>query len=151
MVRIQGDPPQRGFMVISFVLVLSIVMLGTLRSLATFASEQAFWEREIEGRKHADEIALDCAYMLARSLAVQATIGAFEDRTVPVMDGQCSVSGIAEHDVSEMVPADASSTVESRIVGTNSSCMIRAEYGSYRSKINVEMQSRRGAMDFIKI
>lgn len=142
---------RRGFMVISFVLVLSVVMLGTLRSLAALASEQTALEFEIAGRQHADAIALDCAYMLARVLAVQATIRDFEDKAVPVMDGSCTVSELREQGVSQDISEVGMPISEMRVVGTDSVFTIRAEYGSFHSKINPEIQTKRGAVDFIKI
>ena len=153
---------ERGFMVISFVIVLSIVMLGMLRSLAAFASEQVALEAEIAGRQHADEVALDCVYMLARVLAVQATIGEFEGKTVPIMDGTCSVSDVGEIPVL--------SNDGSRISGTESAFDVHAKFGGdgsgvgvgngvgvgvgsrvYHSRMRAIMRERNGQVDFIKI
>lgn len=67
----------QGFMLISFVIVLSLLMLGTLRSMAELGARQMAIDREMGIRRLADSLAFDCAYIWAR-IFQKHQIGGFE-------------------------------------------------------------------------
>ncbi len=87
---------KRGFMVISFVIALSLAMFGTLRSLAIMSAEQAALKYEMEGRSRADEIALDCIYLYSRILMVHGSMDRMRSARIPVTDGFCAIEGLDE-------------------------------------------------------
>jgi hypothetical protein len=132
-----SDTPRgNGFMVISFVIAISLAMIGMLHSLAALASEKIGLEFELAERQRADLIALDCIYIAARTLVVQGSVRQLESRRIPVMDGICEITDLEER---------------MEIVGNHIFFVARSYSGIFHSKIRAEIQAEGDAIKLIKI
>ena len=149
---------RRGFMVISFVIAISVTMLGLLSVLASIASEQVVLLRRIEDLRRADAVALDCAYIAARVFAVHGSLRRLEGMpfidsyvrsnwdgdghigTEPGNPGEdiCSLQNLAE---STLAASDASAAFAIMATSTE----------GFRSIVHVEMHASNGRIDLIKI
>jgi hypothetical protein len=130
-------------MVISFVIAISMLMLGTLRSLAEMASVEMTLGLQLHGRQAADDIALDCIHMLARVFAVHEDLAGFDNRTVPVMDGQCHISVIGIGDMVDDMGV---------IMGKKSTLVVKGiSDGIFTANIKAEIETEKGKIKLIKI
>ncbi len=136
----------RGFMAISFVIAMSLVMMTTLRDLASIGGERAALEAALLGRRQADESALDCAYVAIRALASSGDIRALESRRVPLVAGHCAIEGLRQGS-----SWDGSFSGAASSSGVHASFGAHAWRGAFESIIDVEASVSDQAIDLIRI
>ncbi len=172
-----GKSCKGGFMVISFVIAVSLAMFGTLRSLAIMAAEQAMLRFETDGRTRADEIALDCAYVYARILMIHGSFDGLESVRFPVTDGFCSMEDLDEMPIYDAIGSSGAGhdMTARKIIGVHASFAVHADVaraevsgsgdgilsgigassgGSapvFHSRIHGELRVVDGAIDLIRI
>ncbi len=133
-------------MVMSFVIAMSLAMLGLLRTLAELGAEQSALEAELDRRQRADQIALDCTYIAARALAVLGTIDEMKDRRIPVGEGFCMI----RNGDSGTVQDDDNQEYESLIVRVELDSAAPETAGGV-SSIQAEIAASAGRINLIKI